>query len=82
MIGAQFEGGRVVKRAGRRDVYEAEITYSYDVAGNFHGGSYQERFSQEDDAERLIANLKELPFKVRVDPRDPRRSVLVPYRDF
>ena len=78
----RFENGRVLEFTGRARAHVLEVTYSYLVEGDTYFCIYRKSFDNESDAKQLLANLERSPFRIRFDPRDNRRSVLDPYKDF
>lgn len=82
LIEVSVEDAHVQSFAGRRKTYVMELVYAYSFEGLKYFGSYQRSFDNEHDANQLLANLKDFPLRVRVDPRDPSRSFFSLYKDF
>jgi hypothetical protein len=82
LLEAHLESKTITQMGGRRPFYRLEIGYSYSLDGHIYGGSYQEDFKKEEEAEHRFQNLSRFGFRVRVDPRRPNRSAFDPYRDF
>jgi Protein of unknown function (DUF3592) len=58
-------------------IYEAEITYSYQVKGEYYSGRYTEQCNSESEAEELVSQYpKGSDVQIHVRPTDPGVSVL------
>ncbi len=57
------------------------MEYRYQVSGRTHFGLYEEAFASEEAAREFWSNLQSLPAVVRYNPKQPRISVMAPYRD-
>ncbi len=79
---AHLESGDIVYIRGRGSTYRLGITYSYSMNGSTYGGYYQQTFEAEEEAQHLLANLKQFGLRIRVHPRRPDRSVFDPRGHF
>ena len=51
-----------------------ELAYSYAVQGEFYSGYWQRSFEQEEEAWKLVYELRRVPIQVRYRPQEPGTS--------
>ncbi|MBV9300779.1 MAG: hypothetical protein JOY62_09560 [Acidobacteriaceae bacterium] len=76
-VQAQLESGTQAEIRGRRRVYSMQVSYSYSIQGSCYGGFYEAYFHTEEEAIKLLEELKRNPFWIRVNPTSLDESRLI-----
>lgn len=78
-VEAQFESGAQTEiRTKGECLYRVQVNYSYSMEGSYYGGFYQTYFRDELEAAKLLNDLKQRRFWIRVNPADRDQSSVIP----
>ena len=78
-VEAQFESGAQAEiRTKRECLYRVQVSYSYSIEGSYYGGFYETYFRNEPEAAKLLNDLKQSRFWIRVNPADRNQSAVIP----
>ncbi len=76
-VEARLESGTQAELSGRNRLYRVQATYSYSVQGGFYGGYYETIFRTEQEAAKLLEDLKQSRFLIRGKPNKMEQSSLL-----
>jgi len=72
---------RTIGAASGSRLVDLTVWFSYTASGDRYTGCYEEIFNSEYDAQHILESLRTGPLFVRIDPRNPAKYFIDPYKD-